>query len=357
MLYKNLALGLVLSGATLALTACGGGNGSNGNGDEPNIADCDTSAPDANDPNCYCGATLVPVGGDCECDTSDAADPDCDFCDYPENADDPECSDVPEADPFVPNALNWGGLFAYDAELDVVRPWASSSGAVPPYISFTLVDARFQGTSNNNFRCGLAFIPTSEDGTVPARVEEYEFTWGSDSGDVIETDTHLFFELLRGEYEVVDNPNDEAQNGRIPGCIEVAEDPMRGFPPDFSEGDISAWVQQYDWAIGMGPMGFGVRNAFEDTEGEIRADYDAGLIGGGSMRIFDSEDVEEEPFDLYLPGSYVFGFEVDPVDFTLVMNGDEGVIIPAAEQLSSKDGVRPKTGRYSVNALYSFTFN
>jgi hypothetical protein len=351
MTLKNLALGLVLGGAVLTFGAC------NGDTDDAADGECaltDAGAPDPADPDCYCpDNSLVPAGGDCECDTGDADDPDCEFCDYPENADDPECSDEPQKDPFQPRLLSVDGLVAYDAEADAFRAWTSQSGAVPSYITLEMRDARYDTTQNNNFRCGLILVPTAE--TTDAEFSSFDYELGTGSGN--QTFNHLMFRIESGGYEVVDNPDDGATGGRVPGCIEVQNDPRRGFPETFAAGSVEDWTNEYNWGIGFGNLanrinteidGFPADNGFKTLR-------DEGFVAGGTSQIFNSL-TGDEAFDFSLPGNVALAYEVDG-DFAPVQQGEELVRIPADQMQSTSDGLRPESGLYEVIAFFIFQFS
>lgn len=337
-LLRMLSLGVFLT----ALASCNGGN---------ETQECDTSAPDPNIRDCYCpDNALVPVGGDCICDTSNPDDPDCDVCDYPENAELPECTGEPQADPFVPASLFISATFAYDGEFDHFRPWLVTSGESPPFIRIDLRDRRYNETRNNAFRCGLALIPADRVYEVPAVHHAFNIPEGRFQGDY----EALLFSLRTGSYEVVDFPSDSAEGGRIPGCIEVQDDPRRGFG-QFNEGDIVGWTQRYSWSVGLSLIHPIVDEAFMelDANNSVRQLLEQGYINGGTIRI-ENED-PEAPLDLYSPGQWSLGFIVDEV-WAPVPGDDNSVRIPVMDQAFNADGARPASGYYRVNAYYGFSF-
>jgi hypothetical protein len=345
MLYKNLMLGLALGGAALAVGAC--------KKDPEGCTFDDAGNPDPSNAECYCpDNTLIPAGGDCACDLSDPTDPDCDFCDYPANADDPECRNEPPRDPFQPRLLAVDGLVAYDKETDTFRAWTGPSGQVPSYISLELQDARYESTQNNNFRCGLLLVANSE--STAAEFSSFSYELGRGTG--AQTFNHLMFRLRTDGYTIADAPNENAQGGRIPGCIEIQNDPQRGFPDGFANGSIEDWAAAYSWGIGFGNLanrintsidGFPEGNGFKDLR-------DQGYVGGSTAQIFNLL-TGDDAFDFSLPGNVALGYELDG-SFAPVQSGDNLVRIPADKMQSTSDGLRPDTGLYESIAFFVFQF-
>jgi hypothetical protein len=332
MTIKNATLTLALSGAITTLGACN------------KTKECDFDNPDVGNPECWCDdGNFVPVGGDCFCDPDDPTDPDCDDSDTG--------TVTPTVDPFVPRTLSLEGTFTYDGENDVfVDNVLPDGSAFPSYIALEFMDARYEATQNNQFRCGLLLTPKEGD-TISGVFADFTYKLGS--GPTNERFQHLMFQLVEDNFDVLNLPDPNASGGPIPGCIDVQNDSRRGFPQVF--GDIVEWTLGSTWGVGMGNMAVDIQKAFEDlpATSETRQLYDDGFIFGGTTQtVYESA---EGPVDFKLPGAYAFGFEVDE-DFKVILDSnDNGTFINESDVVIDATS-RPKSGRYNVFPFYVFAF-
>lgn len=353
MTNNSLTIGLALSGIALTFGGCGlfGGGGGNGDG----VEDCEflpDGTADPSDTNCYCeDGSLVVQGGDCECDTSNPDDPDCDFCDYPANADDPDCTSAAQVDPFVPANLGVSGDFGYNADTMMIEPWIFDGQPIPPYIELEFSDARFRDTRNNAFRCTIALMAPSDEKAA----EVLSYTYSNDNlGQPSQDFVHLAFILEGGQFEVMDLPQDNAQGGRIPGCIEVENDPLRGFG-EFFGGSIEEWVNAYDWGAGFGNLATHIEDLIVSDITSLQEPLERGEIIGMTYYIF-AENPEGDDLDFKIPLGFSYGFEVES-NMSAVVDGESFVFLHESSMVVDPELVTgPVSGRYIAANLYVLGF-
>jgi hypothetical protein len=185
-------------------------------------------------------------------------------------------------DRFRPGRMAVEGAFAFDPDTGRAVGWVDRDTPREVAIFVRMTDDRYLGTADERHRCRMRLAPT---GPLQARVESFLFTFGG--ADPERAYRHLLVTLEPGAFDVVDAPYDTPAGERVRGCIEVEDDPERGFSLRFADGSARAWARDLAWGVGVGELAPVVHDdllAMPDTS-YLRELLDFGFAGGGSVRV------------------------------------------------------------------------
>jgi len=274
---------------------------------------------------------------------------DCAVADDPLPLPDPEPDpdDVDDRDRFRPGRMAIEGRFAYDPELGEATSWRDGEVEHQPAIYLRMTDDRYLGTQDERHRCRVALVPT---GPTTAASRAFAFSFGG--SDPERSYRHLMIELEAGTFEVVDAPYEARSGARVQGCIEVQDDPERGFSLRFAEGSVVEWASRATWGIGVGDLAPLVRDevlAYPATS-YVRELWDFGYIGGGSARFDDGR------LDYVAPTGVGLGYALDETNAVVYDRGLEVMLPSSAFDALDDDEARPGRALFEVIAFFAVTF-
>lgn len=255
--------------------------------------------------------------------------------------------DAPDRDRFRPGRIAIEGTFAYLADTREVVAWTDGDQAQVPTIHLRLTDDRFLGTSDARHRCRTAVVPLT--GAASASLRSFSFSFGG--GDPERDYAHLMLSLAPGDFELVDAPFEQDDGETVRGCLEIDDDPDRGFSLRFGEGSFARWAGGITWGIGVGdiaPLVAEDAESYPETS-YLREMWDFGYIGGGSARMSDDN------LDFLAPTGIAFAYELTE---ERALRYDLGLPaqIPADQFTSLQGEDAAPSAVYDVISFYSVTF-
>jgi len=273
---------------------------------------------------------------------------DCEVHVAPDNGEDedPDPDDDPDRDRFRPGRMAIEGSFAYEPSTGRAVGWRDRDGDHQVALYVRMTDDRFLGTSDPQHRCRVRIVPTAP---VNAQVERFAFSFGG--GDPERDYTHLMLTLQPGTFGVIDAPYETVDGGQVRGCIDIEEDPDRGFSLRFGDGSVTAWAHRQSWGIGVGGIAPIVQEDVESSPetSHLLELWDFGYVGGGSARLID------ENVDFIAPIGIGLATALEE-DGSVIYDRGLPVLLPATsftELTSDEDVLR---ARYEVRAFYAITF-
>jgi hypothetical protein len=284
----------------------------------------------------------APLLGGCQpCDCAVDDDP------LPLPDPEPDPDDVDDRDRFRPGRMALEGRFAYDPALGQATSWRDGEVEHQPSIYLRMTDDRYLGTQDERYRCRVALVPTGPSTATP---RSFVFSFGG--ADPERSYRHLMIELEAGTFEVVDAPYEARSGARVQGCIEVEEDPERGFSLRFAEGSAVEWASRSTWGLGVGDLAPLVRDevlAYPATS-YVRELWDFGFIGGGSARFDDGR------LDYVAPTGIGLGYALDETNAVVYDRGLEVMLPSSGFDALDSDEARPARALYEVIAFFAVTF-
>jgi hypothetical protein len=286
-------------------------------------------------------AATAPACAPCDC----AANPDPDTGVQPDPDDDPD--DDPTRDRFRPGRVAIEGAFAYDPNVGQATGWADRDGTHALALFVRMTDDRYLGAADPRHRCRVRLAPIRP---VEASVERFTFSFGG--GDPEREYAHLMFALAAGGFSVVDAPYETRDGGVVRGCIDIQDDPERGFSLRFGNGSVVRWATTMRWGLGVGELAAVVQadlEALPDTS-YTRELWDAGVLGGASAR------VNDENTDFIAPLGAAVGTAIDERGHIVYDRGLPVMLPATAFTEIAQRGELPPAARFQVTAFYAITF-
>jgi len=279
--------------------------------------------------------------------------PACQPCDCPalpqdtgDNGITPDPDDGDDRDRFRPGRMAVEGAFAYDPDTGNAVPWVDRDEARELQLFVRMTDDRYLGSADERHRCRVQIVP---DQPVEARLQPFAFSFGS--GDPERDYLHLTVTLEPGTFQVVDAPFETRDGQRVQGCLEVQDDPDRGFSLRFADGDLERWARDIAWGLGVGDLAPVVRDDIlaQPQTSYLRELWDFGLIGGGSAR------VQSPHHDFLAPTGLALATDLTEEREVLYDRGLP-VLLPAQDFVELSDERPPPAALFTIHAMYAITF-
>lgn len=273
---------------------------------------------------------------------------DCDINITPENGEDvdPDPDDDPLRDRFRPGRMAIEGAFAFEPTTGRAVGWRDDDGDHSVALYVRMTDDRFLGTADPRHRCRVRIVPTAP---VTAQIEPFTFSFGG--GDPERDYVHLMVTLQPGTFGVIDAPYETVDGGQVRGCIDIEEDPERGFSLRFGDGSVTAWAHRQSWGIGVGGIAPIVQEHVESSPetSHLLELWDSGYVGGGSARLIDDN------VDFIAPIGIGMATALDD-EGNVIYDRGLPVLLPASSftEIGSDDDVL--RALYEVRAFYAITF-